>query len=322
MDNGVYRWLEQPAHDWRIGFIGLGRVGSALANLLHRAGYQIVAVSSRHDQHYTALAEALHTPDLRRGDAAAVVAAADLTFITTPDDAISPLAGSIGRAGVGLGKAVVHTSGALSSAALAGVREHGALVGSLHPLQAFATVELAMARMAGSSFAIEGDAALIPALTRIARDLGGQPMLISAADKALYHAAAVLAANYSVTLAALGAQLLSSIGIPPETGLAALLPLLRGNLENLEQVGLPAALTGPIVRGDVGTVHRHLQALDAANPPLAHLYRELGLHTLPLAQAKGLDADKLNAMHDILSLKIKDERRKKEPSFPLKLGVT
>ncbi len=301
MDNEDCGWLDEPASQWRIGFIGVGRVGSALAILMQRAGYNIVAVASRHAEHHATLAAMLDNPQLRRASPTEVFAAADLTFITTPDDVIAPLAGSIGRAGLGLGKAVVHTSGALSSAALSGVREHGALVGSLHPLQAFASVELALIRLPGSSFAIEGDATLIPALTRIAVDVGGTPMLIRSQDKTLYHAAVVLAANYSVTLAALGAQLLAAIGIDSEAGLAALLPLLRGNIENMEQLGLPAALTGPIARGDSGTVARHLQALDATNTDIASLYRELGLLTLPLAQGKGLDANKLNALHALFA---------------------
>ncbi len=301
MDNEACGWLDRPVAEWRIGFIGAGRVGSALAILMQRAGYNIVAIASRHRQHYDALAAALGKPNLLCGSPTEVFAAADLTFITTPDDVIAPLAGSIGRTGLGLGKAVAHTSGALSSAALSGVREHGALVGSLHPLQAFASIELALARLPGSSFAIEGDAILVPALTRIAADIGGTPMLLRPQDKTLYHAAAVLAANYSVTLAAIGAQLLAAIGIDPEAGLAALLPLLRGNIENLERLGLPTALTGPIARGDSSTVARHLQALDQVYPAVARLYRELGLLTLPLAQGKGLDADKLNALHALFA---------------------
>ncbi len=301
MENTDFGWLNRPASEWRVGFIGAGRVGSAIAILMQRAGYKVAAVASRHVEHYDALAAELGDTGLWRGSPTEVFAAADLTFITTPDDVIAPLAGSIGRAGLGLGKAVAHTSGALSSAALAGVREHGALVGSLHPLQAFASTALALARLPGSSMAIEGDAALLPALTRIAEDIGGKPMLIRPQDKALYHAAAVLAANYSVTLAALGVQLLAALGIDPETGLTALLPLLRGNIENLEQLGLPAALTGPIARGDRGTVARHLQALDEANPEIARLYRELGLLTLPLAQGKGLDARQLNALHALFA---------------------
>lgn len=301
MDNETCSWLDEPAANWRVGFIGVGRVGSALAILMQRAGYLISAVSSRHREHYEALAAALGKPDLMLGSPTEVFAACDLTFITTPDDVIAPVAGSIGRSGLGLGKAVAHTSGALSSAALSGVREHGALVGSFHPLQAFASIELALARLPGSSIAIEGDAALLPTLTGIATAIGGKPMLMRSADKALYHAAAVLAANYSVTLAALGARLLASIGIEPEDGLTALLPLLRGNLENLEQLGLPHALTGPIARGDSGTVARHLTALDAADPAVARIYRELGLLTLPLAQAKGVDADKLNALHQLFA---------------------
>lgn len=295
-----FGWLQQP-QQVRIGFVGAGRVGSALAILLQQAGYTISAISSQYRRHAAGLASGLGLPEIATDDAAEVARRSDLIFITTPDDAIAPVAGQIGRAGVAAGKAVVHTSGALPSSVLVGVREHGAIVGSLHPLQAFASVEAALTKLPGSSFALEGDPLLIRLLTRLVSDLGGVPMTIRPQDKVLYHAAAVIAANYAVTLADLATGLLARTGIAKEQALQALLPLLRGSLDNLAAEGLPHALTGPVARGDVGTVRRHLAALDAADPPLADLYRRLGNFTLPIALGKGLDADKLNALHDLLA---------------------
>ncbi len=294
-------WLADESHSWRIGFVGAGRVGSALAILLRQAGYRISAISSEYRRSAEALAQVLGDSGLVAADAVAVAERSDLIFITTPDDAIAPVAGQIGRAGVSAGKAVVHTSGALPSLVLAGVREHGALIASLHPLQAFASVEAALSKLRGSSFAIEGDPLLLPALTRLVSDLGGVPMAIRPQDKVLYHAAAVIAANYAVTLADVATSLLAQTGIPKAQALQALLPLLQGSLDNLKELGLPHALTGPVARGDVGTVRRHLTALDATDREVAALYRSLAAFTLPVALGKGLDADKLNALHDLLT---------------------
>ena len=158
---------------------------------------------------------------------------------------------------------MVHASGALGREALAPAAEGGALTGAFHPLAAFAQIGAELPD--GIAFAIEASEPLRTKLTHLALRLGGRPLVLEADDKALYHAAAVIASNYSVTLAATAARLLRRIGASEDDSLRVLLPLMRSTLDNLERQGLPEALTGPIVRGDTGTVRRHLWS---STPPM------------------------------------------------------
>jgi predicted short-subunit dehydrogenase-like oxidoreductase (DUF2520 family) len=121
--------------------------------------------------------------------------------------------------------------------------------------------------------------------------LGGRAIILPPGAKTLYHLAAVLVSNYTVTLTKLATDLWATFGSEPETALAALLPLLRGTVQNLTDVGLPQALTGPIARGDTGTVERHLATLRLRAPDLLDLYRALGRETIAVAAAKGRLSD-------------------------------
>jgi predicted short-subunit dehydrogenase-like oxidoreductase (DUF2520 family) len=236
---------------------------------------------------------------------ARTLASASIVFLTVPDDGIASLCREIADdGGWRKGQAVVHCSGALPSDVLEPAREQGTLAASFHPLQAFATVEAAIAHMPGSAFAIEGDAPLVAELDRLAALLGGTALHLTANEKTMYHAAAVIASNYTVTLAALAARLLAWEEIAPDESAALryLLPLIRGTVDNLDTLGLPGALTGPIARGDAGTVARHLQELDRSSPDLAELYRHLGRLTLPLAREKGsLMEDELDQVWQVLT---------------------
>lgn len=287
-----------------VGFIGAGRVGTALASLLHARGVQIAGVSGRAltDARRMALAAGLEREAAR--ERAETVALSSIVFLTVPDDMVGSLCQEVAEEGGWReGQGVVHCSGALPSDVLAPARERGALVASFHPLQAFATAEAAIAHMPGSAFAIEGDAPLVAELDRLANLLGGTALHLTPGEKTLYHAAAVIASNYTVTLAALASELLAREGIAPDANIALryLLPLLRGTVDNLDALGLPGALTGPIARGDAGTVSRHLHDLDGCAPDLAHLYRHLARLTLPLALEKGgLSQEELTALREVL----------------------
>jgi len=268
----------------RLGFIGAGVVGTALAGGLSDAGYPVVALYSRTKRHAADLArriEGLAIADDPQG----VVDLADIVVLTVPDDAIEEVAGSLLWS---KGKSAVHCSGSRSLDPLQAASAAGAAVGVLHPLQAFATAEQARRNLRGSAFAIEAsDGALQGRLEGIARSLGGRPFRLSGDKKVLYHAAATIASNYFVTLIDLASGLWEKFGLTKEDGFSALLPLIKGTVENLEAVGLPDALTGPIARGDVDTVKRHLQALGDVAPELASVYKGLGRSTIPIALAKG-----------------------------------
>ncbi len=266
----------------KLGFIGAGVVGTALAASLADKGYAVVAVGSRSEASAAKLAARL--PGCRAVTPQEVADAADLVFVTTPDDAIAGVvAGLRWRAG----QSVVHCSGAASTDILEPARAAGARVGGFHPLQTFASPEQAIQNLPGTTFGLEAVEPLLGQLGELATALGGTWVRLRPEDKVLYHAAAVFASNYLVALVKLATDLWGEFGVATPEATRALLPLLRGALNNLDRVGLPHCLTGPIARGDVGTVERHLAALSARAPEVLEVYRQLGRAAIPIGLAKG-----------------------------------
>jgi predicted short-subunit dehydrogenase-like oxidoreductase (DUF2520 family) len=185
-------------------------------------------------------------------------------------------------------------SGALPAEILAPLKERGAAVGSLHPLQSFASVEQAAANLPGSFFAVQGDDRAIETALKIIEDLGGKPFMIESRDKALYHLGACVASNYLVALVHFAVYIYKAIGMSGEQAVGALMPLLRGTLANIEILVPVQALTGPVARGDLGTIERHLEAIRGLEPGLAEFYRTLGRYTTKVAVEKG-SIDKVEA---------------------------
>jgi predicted short-subunit dehydrogenase-like oxidoreductase (DUF2520 family) len=266
----------------KLGFIGAGTVGTALAVLLSRQGYQVTGVSSRSLTSAENLAKAVDgCPILDRQDLADT---ADLIFITTPDDTIAKIASEVKWHH---GQDIVHCSGADSTDILEPARKSGARVGSFHPLQTFAGVKQAVENIPGSTFTVEAEEPLLSTLKDMATALGGQWIELKSGDKAAYHAAAVFACNYLVTLVKLATDLWQTFSIPTDQATKALLPLIRGTIHNIETIGIPQCLTGPIARGDTGTIQKHLKELNEKAPALLSTYKELGRQTIPVALAKG-----------------------------------
>jgi predicted short-subunit dehydrogenase-like oxidoreductase (DUF2520 family) len=273
-----------------VGFIGAGTVGTALAIGLDARGYRIVAVSSRTQASSDRLAAQIH--GCRPVDNNQAVAdGAELVFITTPDGAIPQVASQVHWHP---DQSVVHCSGADSTETLEPARRLGARVGAFHPLQTFASAKQAVDNMPGSTFAIEAEEPLRTTLKGMATALQGHWIELEAGDKVIYHAAAVIACNYLITLVKLSTDLWETFGIPTSEAVRALMPLLRGTLNNIDNIGIPGCLTGPIARGDTGTIKKHLKALDEVAPSVLSTYRELGRQTIPIALAKG-KIDKLQA---------------------------
>ena len=267
----------------KVGFIGAGTVGAALAIRLSGKGYQVTAVSSRSHSSASNLAETVGS--CRVCDSNQEVAdSAELIFITTPDDAVGPVVSSIQWHS---GQSVVHCSGADSSEVLAPAEKLGAHVGVIHPLQTFAGIRQAVENIPGSTFALEAKEPLLSILKDMANALDGYWIGLKAGDKVVYHAAAVIACNYIVTLVKLATDLWQTFGIPRQEATRALLPLLRGTIHNIETVGIPNCLTGPIARGDTGTIIKHINALQKAAPGILATYLELGQQTIPVALDKG-----------------------------------
>jgi predicted short-subunit dehydrogenase-like oxidoreductase (DUF2520 family) len=286
----------------KAGFIGAGTTGTALAVRLSQKGCPVVAVSSRTLSSAQKLARLV--PNCQVCHTAQELAkAAELVFITTPDDVIARVCGEVQWHE---GQSVVHCSGAHSLGILEPAKKLGAAVGSFHPLQTFADVDQAIKNLPGSTFALEAEEPLLSMLKELTRLLNGSWVELKPGDKVLYHAAAVFACNYLVTLVKLALDLWRDFGVSSKEATRALLPLLRGTINNIDNIGLPNCLTGPVARGDLGTIERHLSALESRSPSLLTTYKELGLQTIPIALAKGkVNEQKAEEMKTLLSFQRK-----------------
>jgi predicted short-subunit dehydrogenase-like oxidoreductase (DUF2520 family) len=249
--------------------MGAGAVGTALSARLARGG---VAVSGPHG----------------RGELPASLSDADVVIIAVRDDLIPEVvARLVNERRLRPTQIVLHTSGAHPAAAvLAAARPFVRAVGTLHPLLSFADARVASEGLQGIAFAIEGDEPARAAASALARALGARAVFLDGPDLPLYHAGAVLASNYVVALADAARRLLVTAGVPADQALPTLIPLLSSVVQNLETLGLPDALTGPVQRGDVSTVEQHLRALGARAPELLELYRLVGRDVLRLARQK------------------------------------
>ena len=263
----------------KFGIIGAGIVGTALAVRLAEAGYECIGVHTRSRLSYERFQKYLNIEHLPLNE---LVVAADILFITTQDSMIRTVAEDLCRnALIKPGQVWIHCSGSLPSNILRVKESLPIHCLSVHPLQAFANVEEALKLLSGTHFGIEGDKAELG--DGIVKDMGGIPHRILPEKKTLYHAGAVVASNYLVVLASLAVDLFAEAGVQPEEALASLLPLMRGTLYNLEQAGIPRALTGPVERGDAQVVQGHL---DHMPPDLVKIYQGLGLKALELGENK------------------------------------
>jgi predicted short-subunit dehydrogenase-like oxidoreductase (DUF2520 family) len=262
-----------------ISVVGAGRVGTALAVLWQRAGHRIVAVAGGAE---TAERAAAHLPGVPVLDDASAARDAEVVLIATPDDAIAAACAQVAPA-LRPGAAVIHASGATGLDALEAA---GRRTLSLHPLQTCPTVEAAVERIPGAAFAVTAlDEEGYALGERLALDAGGRPFRLADEAKPLYHAAAVFASNYLVTVTALAEELERSAGVPDP--LDALAPLQAATLANVERVGPAEALTGPAVRGDAATVRKNLEALAAHAPEAVGPYVVLADLALALAERAG-----------------------------------
>ncbi len=250
------------------GIVGAGAVGTALGLALSRAGWPIHAVASR-DAGRRAQFTSLVDTARPFAEAQALVEEVELIILAVPDDAIEPLARGIRMYS---GQAMVHTSGALGAEVLEPAMAAGTQIGSFHPLVAFADTERAIAALHGATIAIEGDDQLAALLSDMADRLGARAVRLKPGSKAAYHAAAVLAAGGFIALLDAIAELGAVAGLDEAGALAIYGPLIEGTLGNARALGIRAALTGPMTRGDVGTLAAHLDALATHAPGVLPLY--------------------------------------------------
>jgi predicted short-subunit dehydrogenase-like oxidoreductase (DUF2520 family) len=286
-----------------IAIIGPGAVGSVVGILARRAGYRVAAVAggAKPDAREN-LARTLGASAMTPAEAAR---AARLVLLTVRDDAIASLCEDLARAGALAHKpTVAHCCGAAGSEILTPAGELGCQVGSMHPMQTFPSIDAAVATLPGTYFSIEGTGPACDTLEHLARDIGGKTLRINAADKPLYHAAAVMGANYLTTMLDAALEMFVQAGLERGIARRAIAPLARAAVENTLSKDAPQALTGPLARGDLETIAAHLAAMRRAgtSEPTQKLYRQAALRTIPLARAKG-SADKptIEALTKLLS---------------------
>jgi predicted short-subunit dehydrogenase-like oxidoreductase (DUF2520 family) len=273
-----------PPADGRpvIGIVGGGTVGLTLAAALVAAGWQVGAVASRDPARRERLRRS--APGARAfAEPAGILDECHLAIIAVPDDAIADVAT---RMHLYSGQALVHTSGLHGAEILAAARAAGTSCGSFHPLVAFADVDRALAALRGATVAIEGDADLLDVLAEMAESIGALPVRLQPGSKPAYHAAAVLAAGGLVALLDVIAEVAAPAGLDELGSLAVYGPLAAQALGNARALGIAAALTGPAVRGDAGTVAAHLAALASGSPGALDAYRALVRRQVTIAEER------------------------------------
>ncbi len=262
-------------------------MGTALAKALSRLAYPFSGVASRSLSSAERVA-GLCGIDRTTDHPSAITREAEVVFITTPDDVIEPVCREIAQEdGFLPGVVVLHCSGAHPSTILSSASLKGAWIGSLHPLQSFASLDIPGNPFEGIRAAVEGDGEARRVASRIAGDLGTIPLEIHTSGKPLYHAAAVVASNFLVTLLDMAFQLAERAGIPSKEVFSVLRPLIDGTLTNVSKVGIEQALTGPVVRGDCRTVETHMQTIRRDLPEVLAGYGFLMEMTARLAEKSG-----------------------------------
>ena len=260
--------MAESSENWRygsIGFVGAGAVGSTLARAMVECGFEIRAVAAKNIAHAQALAARLPLGMAVALTPEQVALHCDLVFLAVTDGVIEPLAEFLPWQG---GQSVVHFAGAKGSAALVAAQRSGARVAALHPLMSFPRTTLdspapsLLDKLRGCCWSLETqDVALSTHLHYLVGRLGGYVLTLDAKNRLPYHIAAVFGSNYVVALVAAACELLEMCGLGREESLRALLPLVRSSVENLAELGIPQALSGPVARGDAGTIASHLQWL-------------------------------------------------------------
>ena len=281
--------------------VGCGRLGTALARHLKAAGYPLAGLASR------SLASAKETAEIVDADCYGapmweMTKSADVVFVTTPDGIISDASRTVvENSGIKPGAVLLHCSGAHPSTILARPEETDIHIGSMHPLQSFASKNVAGNPFEGIIISVEGAEKAMAVASQMAEDLKAVVLPLATEGKTLYHASAVVASNYLVALMQMALQFMEAADIPADKAFGVLRPLVNGTLSNIEKNGAADALTGPIARGDVETVQGHITAILARAPEFIDLYRLLGKYTVAIAEKKqGLSDAQAAKLRNIL----------------------
>jgi predicted short-subunit dehydrogenase-like oxidoreductase (DUF2520 family) len=279
---------EGPAEPTPSVFVmGAGVVGTALAARLVRAGLPVTGLHGR-QRELTDAARAISGVVATSDEIPEILSQSDVIIISVRDERVPEVAERLVREKrLRREQILLHTSGAYPARTiLAPAVGHVRAVGTLHPLVSFADARVAVEGLREVAFGIEGDELARATAKKIVRALGARAVILDAENLPLYHAGAVMASNYVVALADVAQSLLMKAGVPADQALPVLIPLLNSVVQNLAHVGLPGALTGPVERGDVSSVERHLKTLQARAPEMLELYKLVGRDVLRLAKEK------------------------------------
>jgi len=267
----------------RVGIVGAGRVGAVLGAALAAAGHEVAAASGLSADSAERAARLLPGVPLRPADE--VVAASDLVLLAVPDDTLAGLVTGLAETGAWRrGQLVFHTSGAHGLAVLEPAERAGVLCLALHPAMTFSGGPEDLHRVVAAPFGVTSRPEHRPVAETLVLEMGGEPFWVAEGDRGLYHAALVTGANHLVTLVAEAADLLRAAGVAEPA--RVLTPLLTAALDNGLRRG-DRGLTGPVSRGDVGTVAAHLQTLAERAPSSVEAYVALARRTTERAMTAG-----------------------------------
>ncbi len=268
-----------------VGVVGAGRVGASIGASLRLAGHLVVGASGVSEASVTRIDTML--PGVPRIDVEEVVRRSELVFLAVPDDAIAELVEGLGAVGAWRGgQLVAHCSGRLGLDVLDAATRAGAIPLAIHPAMTFTGTSLDLDRMVGATFAVTAPAAFLPIAQALVVEMGGEPVVLEDAARPLYHAALVHGANHVVTLVSQASSLLAAAGIDDPGRLLG--PLVHASVDGVlaDAPGAISTLTGPVVRGDAGTVASHVAAL-ASRPEAVQAYRAMARATADVALSSG-----------------------------------
>ena len=282
----------------KIGFIGAGRVAQTLAPAFAHAKLNVAAFHNRGPDAARRLGS--RVPSVQpMTQAQAVVDSCDVVFLTVSDDAILPVCRGLRW---DARHRVVHCSGATELAALDHAKSAGALTGGFHPMQMFANPDVALQGLRGCTVGIEAEPDFRCELEALAISIGCEPLALPPGVRPLYHASAYYVGPFLIALLKEGVDLWKGFGASEAEALRAMMPLLRGTVAAVLDGGLANGMGGCVARGDVGTIVKHLHALDERFPSSGALYRELALRNVPLGIERGtLSSQRAAEIESVLS---------------------
>ena len=291
-----------------IAIVGSGPVAQALGRLMYESGQPVIGLVAR-DAVRAQRAATFIGASVQVMRYTQVPRLASRVLVAVSDNAIANVAGALVEAGMQTGT-VLHTCGGVGPDALGALRHTAVSCGVLHPMQTMTSPEQGVESLEGITVGIAGDEAAVTWAREIAQvSLGGEVIRIPEGGMAAYHAGAVLAGNSLVALLDAAATLLAQAGISRDDAMRAIGPLSRASLENTLRRGPAAALTGPVSRGDAGTVARHVRAVYQHAPEVMPVYLAVSRRLLDIARQQGLSTAGVQAIESILDAEESGERR-------------